>query len=274
MSGLGQLVAGVAHEINNPINIIHGNLDHVENYADNLLDLIRLYQSHTPNPPRDIQETIEDLDLDFIQKDLPEILESMKIGTHRIRQLVISLRNFSRMDESEFKTVDVHEGIESTLLILQHPLKSTDKHPAITIKKEYDPLPPIECAPGHLNQVFFNILENAIDALRESNVAPVASDNPDTEPPTITIRTSQLGDDWIEIEIVDNGPGMEADVRQRIFDPFFTTKPVGKGTGLSMSLSYQTITERHRGNLECYSSPTMGTAMLIRIPCTKEELAT
>ncbi|MEO0770496.1 MAG: ATP-binding protein [Cyanobacteria bacterium J06649_4] len=264
MSSLGQLVAGVAHEINNPVNFIHGNLRHIRAYAQDLLHIVQLYQTHYPQPPLSIQEEMEDLDLAFIQNDLPEILESMKIGTHRIRQIVLSLRNFSRMDESEFKSVDIHEGLESTLLILQHQFNGSDSEPPITIQKDFDALPPVECAAGHLNQVFFNILENAVDALREKSI----------EGPTITIRTCQLGDDWVQVEIADNGPGMTEETKRRLFDPFFTTKPVGKGTGLSMSLSYQIITDRHQGKLECFSTLATGTALVIQIPCkqtTSEE---
>ncbi len=262
MSALGQMVAGIAHEINNPVNFIHGNLTHVQEYADDLLNFLQLYQEQYPNPVAEIQAEAEELDLEFLQKDLVKILGSMKLGTERIRQIVLSLRNFSRMDEAEFKDVDIHEGIESTLLILQHRLKAKPERPEIEVIREYGNLPKVECYAGTLNQVFMNILVNAIDALEEVN----AKDNPGR----ITIRTSVVDSQWVEVAIADNGPGIPEQVKQRIFDPFFTTKPVGKGTGMGMSISYQIIAEKHNGKLECFSTPGKGTELAIRIPIQQQ----
>jgi two-component system, NtrC family, sensor kinase len=265
MSSLGQLVAGVAHEINNPVNFIHGNLNHVQAYAKNLLGLVQLYQAEHPNPSAEIQREVEEIDLEFIQTDLLKVLNSMEMGTDRIRQIVLSLRNFSRMDESDFKAVDIHEGLDSTLLILQHRWKDRVQLPAIEIIRHYSDLPLIECYPGQLNQVFMNILSNAIDALDEASLqrSPQAlQENPDR----ITIQTSVTDSDKAEIVISDNGIGMPEAVLQRIFDPFFTTKPVGKGTGMGMPISYQIVTEKHQGQLNCYSTIGEGTRFIIQIP--------
>jgi signal transduction histidine kinase len=265
MSSLGQLVAGVAHEINNPVNFIHGNLNHVQEYTNDLLEFIQLYQQNYSHPTPEIQAAAEEIDLEFLQNDLPKMLVSMKLGTNRIRQIVLSLRNFSRMDEAEFKTVDIHEGIDSTLLILQHRLKANPERPEIEIVKDYAALPLVECYAGQLNQVFMNILVNAIDAIDESR-AKYTGQEVRNNPGRIGIRTSVIDEIWIEVAISDNGGGIPQAVQQRIFDPFFTTKPVGKGTGMGMSISYQIITEKHRGKLECFSTPGEGTEFIIRIP--------
>ncbi|MCX7596657.1 MAG: ATP-binding protein, partial [Fischerella sp.] len=269
MSSLGQLVAGVAHEINNPVNFIHGNITHLDEYTRDLLRMILLYQQRHPSNDPQVQALAEEIDLEFLIEDLQKILSSMKIGTERIRNIVLSLRNFSRMDEAEFKIVDIHEGIESTLLILQHRLKDRPEHPEIEIIRDYGNLPPVECYPGQLNQVFMNILVNAIDALDEVNTK--RSDRQIEENPgQITIRTSVIDSQWIEIAIADNGPGMPKQVKNRIFDPFFTTKPVGKGTGMGMAISYQIITEKHGGKLECFSTPGKGTEFIIRVPVRQQ----
>ncbi|MBD2075360.1 amino acid permease [Phormidium sp. FACHB-592] len=265
MSSLGQLVAGVAHEINNPVNFIYGNLTHVRNYSQDLLNLIQLYEKHYPNPVPEIQAEADAVDLDFVQDDLIKTLDSMKIGTDRIRQIVLSLRNFSRMDEAEFKAVNLHEGIDSTLLILQHRLKARSDRPEIRLTKDYGALPQVECYPGPLNQVLMNILANAIDALEESNAKRTYQEI-ETQPNQITVRTSVLKDEWAEITIADNGPGMPEAIRQYIFNPFFTTKPTGKGTGMGMSISHQIITEKHHGHLKCHSSLSTGTEFSIQIP--------
>ncbi|HEY9618019.1 MAG TPA: ATP-binding protein [Microcoleaceae cyanobacterium] len=266
MSSLGQLVAGVAHEINNPVNFIHGNLTHVQEYTQDLLNFIQLYQTHYPHPTSEIEAAADDIDLEFMQADLPKMLASMQMGTDRIRQIVLSLRNFSRMDEAEIKPVDIHEGIDSTLLILQHRLKARPERPAIAIEKNYGTLPLVECYAGQLNQVFMNILTNAIDALdeqiRESSSANVT--------PQITIRTTVIDAQWSQITIADNGPGIPKPIQQRIFDPFFTTKPIGKGTGMGMSISYQIVTEKHGGKLECISHPGTGTEFIIQIPVQRQ----
>lgn len=265
MSSLGQLVAGIAHEINNPVNFIHGNLAHVQQYAHELLNFVQLYQKHYPNPPAEIQAEAEELDLAFVQEDLPQILSSMEIGTTRIRQIVLSLRNFSRMDEAEFKDVNIHDGIDSTLMILQHRLSPKPEHPGIQIIKDYGDLPQVDCFAGRLNQVFMNVLANAIDAIEVAD-----TERPYQEikanPSEITIRTSVVASQWVQIVIADNGPGMTEEIQRQIFDPFFTTKPMGKGTGMGMSISYQIIAEQHNGKLECFSTPGQGTEFVIQIP--------
>ncbi|MCL6434067.1 MAG: PAS domain S-box protein [Leptolyngbyaceae cyanobacterium HOT.MB2.61] len=276
MSSLGQLVAGVAHEINNPVNFIYGNLNHASEYTQDLIHLIQLYQQHYPNPAPDVQAAAASIDLEFLMEDLPKLLSSMRVGADRIQKIVRSLRNFSRMDEAELKTVDIHEGIDSTLMILQNRLKSKGSHPGIEVVKEYGNLPLVECYPGQLNQVFMNILSNAIDALEENFELRTQSfelqTSASTHLPTITIRTEKLGSNRIQIAIADNGPGMTENQRQRLFDPFFTTKPVGKGTGLGLSISYQVVTEKHRGELTCISAPGQGAEFLINIPvCQSHE---
>jgi PAS domain S-box-containing protein len=277
MSSLGQLVAGIAHEINNPVNFIHGNINHASEYTQDLLHLVELYQQRYPNPAAEIQEEIEAIDLDFLSQDLPKILTSMKIGTDRIRQIVLSLRNFSRLDEADMKEVDIHEGIDNTLLLLQNRLKARPEHPEIQVIKEYGNLPPVECYVGQLNQVFMNLLANAIDALEEglgtrdwglgrtfpNTQSPVP--NPQSPPPQIRIRTELQGN-LVLINIADNGPGMKEEVRQKLFDPFFTTKPVGKGTGMGLSISYKIIVEKHQGQLRCISAPGKGAEFAIAIP--------
>ncbi|WP_086767915.1 ATP-binding protein [Nostoc sp. 106C] len=264
MSSLGQLVAGVAHEINNPVNFIHGNLIHVEQYTQDLLQLIDLYQQHNLNQP-EIQDLLTELDFAFIQTDLPKTLKSMKLGTQRIREIVLSLRTFSRMDEAEFKEVDIHAGIESTLLILQHRLKEKAQIPSIEVIKNYSKLPLIECYAGQLNQVFMNICTNAIDAIEEKN-RKLSFEQIQANPNQIIIRTSVIDTNWIEIAIADNGIGMTDEVQQKMWNPFFTTKPIGSGTGMGMSISYQIITEKHGGKLNCFSTTNQGTEILIQIP--------
>lgn len=254
MSSLGQLVAGIAHEINNPVNFIYGNLNHASEYVRDLLHLVELYQQHIPPTP-EIQKQIYAIDLDFINQDLPKVLDSMNIGAERIRQLVLSLRNFSRLDEDGMKPVDIHEGMDSTLLLLQNRLKGKPSHPNIQVIKEYGNLPRVLCHAGQINQVFMNLLTNAIDALEE-----IAIPNPQ-----IHIRTLHRGD-CITIHIADNGTGITEESRNRLFDPFFTTKSVGKGTGMGLSISYQIIVKTHKGQLECISAPGKGAEFIISIP--------
>lgn len=269
MSSLGQLVAGVAHEINNPVNFIHGNLAHVQTYLEELSTILATLQTRHPEAIAEVEAEFEEIDLPFIQEDLGKILKSMRVGTNRIREIVLSLRNFSRLDEADYKAVDLHEGIESSLMILQHRLKAKPDRPAITVHRHYGELPAVDCYPGQLNQVVMNILANGIDALEQRHAqAPTRS----TEAPlAITIRTTMLGADWVEIAIADSGIGMTEAVRQKIFNPFFTTKPEGVGTGIGMSISHQIMTETHQGQLDCISTPGVGTEFFIRIPIHQRE---
>ncbi len=252
MTSLGKMVAGIAHEINNPVNFIHGNLRYVEKYAADLLDIVALYQTHYPQPVSEIQA------------DLPKVLASMSLGTQRIRTIVLGLRNFSRKDESLCKAVDIHEGLDSTLLLLQHRLEGKRDRPNITVVRDYGKLPLVECYASQLNQVFLNLLANSIDAIEDAD-ASRRGEQVNT-PSQITIRTERSDDDTVSITIVDNGSGIPEDIRSRIFDPFFTSKEVGKGTGLGLSISYQIVTERHNGQLSCCSIPGKATAFTIQIP--------
>jgi PAS domain S-box-containing protein len=265
MSSLGQLVAGVAHEINNPVNFIYGNLTHAREYIKDLLEIISLYQEKTPNPGSEIRDRIEEIDLDFLLEDLPKLLGSMQVGAERIKQIVASLRNFSRTDETEFKAANIHEGIESTLMILRNRLKAKSEHPEIQIIKNYAEMPPVECYPGPLNQVFMNIIANAIDAIEEynkrRNYEEIAQN-----PGMIHIQT-QSQNDTIQIKISDNAGGIPNRLINRLFDPFFTTKAVGQGTGLGLSISHQIVTEKHGGTIECFSQLGQGTEFIITIPC-------
>ena len=261
MSGLGQMVAGIAHEINNPVNFIHGNLRHIEAYTHDLINFLNLYEQTYLEPTVEIEQCREELDIDFIKEDMEKMLSSMNIGTERIREIVLSLRNFSRKDEAEYKAVNIHEGLESTLLILGHRLKGQSTREAISIIRDFDDVPLIECYAGQLNQVFMNILANAIDAID----AKSSQASPDKEAPRITIRTERRAN-GVVISIADNGSGMPSDVRERIFEPFFTTKSVGKGTGIGMAISHQLIAEKHQGKLTCFSDPGVGTEFAIEIP--------
>jgi signal transduction histidine kinase len=264
MSSLGEMVAGIAHEINNPINFIHANISYASSYVEDLLDLVAIYQQEYPNPSSIIEKKAQELDLDFLLNDLPKLLESMNVGSSRIRNIVLSLRNFSRLDESEMKPVDIHEGIDNTLMILQHRLNEKSNHPEIEVIKEYGQLPFISCYAGQLNQAFMNILSNAIDALQESNETDAIATSPKVG--QICIRTSLVDSNTLKIQIADNGSGMSDKVRQKIFDPFFTTKPIGSGTGLGLSISYQVVVDKHKGQLTCDSTPGKGTEFVIEIP--------
>jgi two-component system, NtrC family, sensor kinase len=265
MSGLGRLVAGVAHEINNPINFVFANLTYVEQYFQDLFRLVDRYQTHYPEPVQEIQDSLDSLDLDFLQADQAKILHSMQEGCDRIRKIVLSLRNFSRMDESDFKTVDVHEGIDSALVMLQHRLTCPDR-PTIELIQDYGQLPAVACFPGHLNQVFMNILANAIDAVQDR----MSTDIGTAAAPRITIR-SWVDGESAHISIADTGFGMLESVRTKIFDPFFTTKPVGQGTGMGLAISYQIVVEKHGGALTCVSTPGSGTVFVIQIPIQQRE---
>ncbi|MGB3208200.1 MAG: ATP-binding protein [Crinalium sp.] len=251
MSSLGQMVAGVAHEINNPVNFIYGNIEHINNYMQDLLSLLEIYQEQYPNPTSTIQDEIEEIDLDFLTEDLPKTLSSMKMGADRIRKIVLSLRNFSRLDESEAKAVNIAEGIDNTLLILNYRIKQ-----GIEVIKNYGDLPLVECFPAQLNQVFMNILSNAIDALLEEESLPKKQ---------IVIITEIINQQQIKVRIRDNGPGIPKDVKSKLFDPFFTTKPVGKGTGLGLSICNDII-EKHGGSIELNSEIGQGTEFVIILP--------
>jgi PAS domain S-box-containing protein len=316
MSSLGQLVAGIAHEINNPVNFIYGNITHAREYTKDLLHLVELYQqNHYPLTP-EIEQHIDDIDLDFLKQDLPKILDSMKMGAERIRQIVLSLRNFSRLDEDGAKAVDIHEGMDSSLLLLQNRLKAKPGHPEIQVIRDYGNLPPVVCHAGQMNQVFMNLLTNAIDVLEESFVnshtlregvrvasrreVPMSLVNKTEQRtndqqrslsggfrrsellpketlreqrqmtfPQIRIR-SLIQEDYVIIRVADNGLGMTKEVRKRIFDPFFTTKPVGKGTGMGLSISYQIVVQKHGGKIKCISAPGEGAEFVVMIPLKQE----
>ncbi|MDY6806659.1 MAG: PAS domain S-box protein, partial [Cyanobacteriota bacterium] len=251
MSSLGQMVAGVAHEINNPVSFIHGNITYAKEYMQNLMGLLELYERHYPQPHPEIEEEIEAIELEFLKEDLQKLFQSMEVGTSRIKEIVKSLRTFSRLDEAEIKSVNLHEGIDSTLTILLSRLRAQDWRPEIQVVKEYAELPLIECYAGQLNQVFMNIISNAIDALEERDRHRSRSQMQE-EPSTIRIQTQVAGEN-IAIRIADNGPGISQETQGKLFDPFFTTKPIGQGTGLGLSISYQIVTEKHRGRLSCTS---------------------
>ncbi|MDZ8080598.1 MAG: sensor histidine kinase [Nostoc sp. SerVER01] len=265
LSSLGQMVAGIAHEINNPVNFIYGNLSHANEYTQQVLNLLQLYQEEYPNPTPRIQTELEATDLNFIQDDLFKLLNSMNIGAKRIREIVHSMRIFSRVDESNIKEVNIHEGIDSTLTILNYRLKARPDHPGIEVVKNYGQLPLVECYVGQLNQVFMNVLANAIDALDEYNQQRSFEDI-QKQPSRIEISTKVIGNNWVSIHIVDNGTGICEDVKAKLFDPFFTTKPVGKGTGLGLSISYQIVAQKHGGSLYCQGIPGKETEFVIQIP--------
>ncbi|WP_458648877.1 ATP-binding protein [Sivoneniella epilithica] len=283
MSSLGQLVAGIAHEINNPVNFIYGNLDHANQYTEGLLNILALYQTTVVEPNAAIQQAIDEVDLEFLKEDLPKLLKSMQVGSERIRNLVTSLRNFSRLDEAEMKSVDIHEGIDSTLLILGHRLKPYSDHPGIQLIKQYGELPLVSCYASQLNQVFMNLLANAIDEL-ETRDRTRSMDDVKANPSTIHIATAVISRspssnhsstnglahsapaDFVVIRIKDNGSGIPEEIQSRLFDPFFTTKPIGQGTGIGLAISHQITVEKHKGTLKCISQPGQGTEFIIEIP--------
>lgn len=252
MSSLGQMVAGIAHEINNPVNFIYANLDYAYSYTKSLLELVELYQHYYPNPDLEIKQHIETIELDFINEDLPRIMSSMHTGAERIRQIILSLRNFCHLDEAQMKQVDIHEGIENTLLLLNHRINT-----GIEIVKQYDnKLPLIECYPAQINQVFWHVISNAIDELLTCNK---------TSHPQMIIQTQRINSKEFEVKIRDNGSGIRPEIKDKIFDPFFTTKPVGEGTGMGLAICYQ-IVEKHRGKIQVLSASDQGTEFAIILP--------
>ena len=257
MAGLGQMMAGIAHEINNPVSFVFSNAQPAKEHVADMLELLTLYQEHYPDPAAAIQSKSEQLEIDFIAEDLPKLINSMQMGATRIKDIVQSMKVFSRMDEVDAKPVDIHQGIDSTLLILAHRMKGGDRYPAVKLEKEYADLPPVTCHPGQLNQVFMNLLSNAIEAFCDWDK--------EMRSPQIRIVTEQSQQNTAIIHIIDNGPGIPEDALPNIFNPFFTTKPVGKGTGLGLSISYQIITEIHNGTLECHSTP-QGTIFRVELP--------
>jgi len=264
MSSLGQLVAGIAHEINNPISFIYGNLCHASTYFRNIVALIHLYQRHYPQPKPEIEQLIEMIDLEFIVNDLDKLFDSMQIGADRIQNVVLSLRMFSRLDEAKLKLVNIHDGIESTLIILQHRLDQDCQGHRIKVTRNYGKLPQVECFAGSLNQVFLQIITNAIDALESA-----LQDEQwltQSQQPTIELHTKQINSERIQIQIIDNGLGIPETLQARIFDPFFTTKPIGKGTGMGLATSYQIVTQQHHGDLKCRSVPLQGADFAIELP--------
>lgn len=287
MSSLGKMVAGIAHEVNNPISVIYGNLTHAKQYTKDLVELLHIYQNEYPQASPKIQAKLEEVEFDYIIDDLNKLFASMKFGSDRMRKIVLSLRNFSRLDEAQMKGVDIHEGLDNTLLLLAHRVKATTKLPQIPIYKNYGELPVINCYPGQLNQVFKNILDNAIDALRDTlefhdwsitekfslspnnNILSEVNDRL-SNLPFIYINTELIETSILRIDIANNGPSIPESIKSRIFDPFFTTKPVGSGTGLGLSISYQII-QKHGGILECISKVGWGTKFRIEIPISRTE---
>jgi signal transduction histidine kinase len=260
-------MAGVAHEINNPVSFIYGNVGHASNYIKDLLHLLELYQATYPQSTAEIQGLAEDIELDFLVEDLPKLLDSMKVGATRIHEMVRSLQTFSHVAQAEHKAVNLHQGLDNTLLILQPRLKSTVGRPAIAVIKDYGNLPLVECYAGQLNQVFMNLLTNAIDAIDEAFKQKITCPTEEfSSSPEITIKSRVVDSNRVSITIADNGSGISDDVLPKLFDPFFTTKPVGKGTGLGLAISYQIIVEKHKGSLRCHSPLGLGTEFVIEIP--------
>ena len=259
LATLGQLIAGVAHEINNPMACIANNIEPASEHIQDLVEIINAYRHHYSQPVEEIQSLLEEKEIDFAIEDLPKLLNSMWLSTERIKSISNSLRNFSRVDVDAKVPADIHEGLESTLVILGHRLKALGIRPEITVDKQYGQLPEIECFPSAINQVFMNILANAMDALEG-----VAN-------PNIVITTRLLDEDWVQVDITDNGPGLTEIIKQRLFEPLFTTKPMGKGTGLGLSISRQIIEDKHHGRITCISAPGEGCKFVIDLPMKMEE---
>jgi len=260
MSSLGALMASIVHEINNPVSFIYGNLSHAEIYIQDLLHLLRLYQEYCPHPCPEIQAQIDEMDLDFLVEDLPKVMSSMQMGSNRIREIVKSMGSFSRTDNSNMTRCDLHESIDSTVLILRNRLTSQINRRDIQVVKKYGKLPAVECYAGQINQVFMNLLTNAIDALDEA-----AQNQPDAVL-KISISTELAGPDRVRVRIADTGAGMTVQIKEQMFEQFFTTKEIGKGTGLGLSIVYKILVENHRGTLRCESEPSKGTEFIIELP--------
>jgi len=292
MVALGQLVAGIAHEINNPISFIYGNLQYAGQYVQDLVNIIEVYQQEYRQPTPKIKQISQDIDLNFVIQDLQNLISAMYRGSNRIREIVLALQNFSRHDESQIKRVNIHEGIDNTLVMLQHRLKETANRPAIVVVKNYGKLALVNCYASELNQVFMHLLNNAIDALEkgvgsgewrdgemgrwgdEKRIITPQTVNTQHSPlliPQIQIYTQMTNSNMVKITIADNGPGIQDSLRSRLFDPFFTTKPVGKGSGLGLSISYQIIVQKHRGQITCNSSFGQGAEFAIEIPIEQSE---
>ncbi len=263
MASLGKLVAGIAHEINNPISFIYGNVNYANDYFQNLVNVIKVYQKSYPEPVESVKKIVDDIDLDFVIDDLHKLMSSMQNGVERIHAIVLGLRIFSRLDEAAIKSVDIHEGLDSTLLILHHRFQPKENRPEIQVIKTYDVLPKVTCYSGQMNQVFLHLIENAIDALDSQ---PFDPNSQESHIPRLEIRTKLLQNNYIQVSVTDNGIGIPEEIRNRIFDPFFTTKPVGKATGLGLSLCYQIVVEQHNGKLKYEPLPNGGSQFVVEIP--------
>jgi signal transduction histidine kinase len=265
MASLGNLMAGVAHEINNPIGFLNGSINNAKDYVQDLLQHLATYQQHHPSPAIAVQDHAEEIDLEFLSEDLPKLLDSMKGATDRIKGISTSLRTFSRADTEHKVSANLHEGIDSTLLILKYRLKANEHRPAIQVLQQYGDLPAIKCFPGQLNQVFMNILANAIDMFDELAQQSALADL-QANPQILTIQTAITEQNTVEIRIRDNGKGMSEGIKSRVFDHLFTTKGVGKGTGLGLAIARQIVEEKHQGWLEVQSKLGQGTEFLIALP--------